>query len=103
MLSRFRSNPELVDESWRTYFNELLGDGAASGQASSSTTLDTAPSENGGAGATPTRVAAAEATAPAKAVSVPEAPKPAPAISDDVEIVPIRGAALKIVENMEAS
>ena len=27
LLSRFRSNPELVDESWRAYFAELLGDG----------------------------------------------------------------------------
>ena len=27
LLSRFRSNPELVDESWRNYFAELLSDG----------------------------------------------------------------------------
>src|SRR5258707_15255114 len=26
LLSRFRSDPSLVDESWRTYFSELLGD-----------------------------------------------------------------------------
>ncbi|MGZ8940196.1 MAG: 2-oxoglutarate dehydrogenase E1 subunit family protein, partial [Limisphaerales bacterium] len=29
LLSRFRSHPEMVDESWRTYFTELLGDGGA--------------------------------------------------------------------------
>src|SRR6185503_12010796 len=28
LLGRFRSNPDLVDESWRAYFTELLGDGA---------------------------------------------------------------------------
>ena len=28
LLSRFRSDPSLVDESWRTYFSELLGDRA---------------------------------------------------------------------------
>ncbi|MGB8507975.1 MAG: hypothetical protein WCD76_06210, partial [Pyrinomonadaceae bacterium] len=28
LLARFRSDPSLVDEAWRTYFNELLGDGA---------------------------------------------------------------------------
>jgi len=26
LLSRFRSNPQLVDESWRAYFTELLGE-----------------------------------------------------------------------------
>src|SRR5436305_14667145 len=29
-LARFRSYPSLVDESWRTYFEELLGETAAS-------------------------------------------------------------------------
>src|SRR5947207_13806901 len=27
LLARFRSDPSLVDESWRTYFEELLGNG----------------------------------------------------------------------------
>src|SRR5437764_8967497 len=30
LLARFRSDPSLVDESWRTYFEELLGETAAS-------------------------------------------------------------------------
>jgi 2-oxoglutarate dehydrogenase complex dehydrogenase (E1) component-like enzyme len=35
LLDRFRSNPELVDDSWRAYFNELLlTDGASSVQSS---------------------------------------------------------------------
>jgi 2-oxoglutarate dehydrogenase complex dehydrogenase (E1) component-like enzyme len=29
LLSRFRSDPSLVDEAWRSYFSELLGEGAA--------------------------------------------------------------------------
>src|ERR1044071_1694346 len=29
LLGRYRSNPALVDEAWRAYFAELLGDGAA--------------------------------------------------------------------------
>src|ERR1051326_6724139 len=30
LLERFRSNPDLVDDSWRSYFSEILeGDGAA--------------------------------------------------------------------------
>ena len=55
LLSRFRSNPELVDESWRAYFAELLGEAPVTPQAE--------PSENGRG------VAAAvisEETAPAK-------------------------------------
>ena len=27
LLERFRSNPDLVDDSWRSYFTELVGDG----------------------------------------------------------------------------
>ena len=27
LLERFRSNPDLVDDSWRSYFTELIGDG----------------------------------------------------------------------------
>ena len=78
LLERFRSNPELVDDSWRSYFNELIsGDGAALSRQS-------------GNGA---------AAAPA-----PE-PKPIqpPAPQFEAEALPIRGAALKIVENMESS
>jgi len=112
LLSRFRSNPELVDESWRTYFSELLGDGeaapASDGAGSQATDQSRATqvpgdSGNGGRAATTTaaRATVAEAAAPAKAE-----PKPQPAaapLAEDVEVIPIRGAALKIVENMEAS
>ncbi|HEV2884030.1 MAG TPA: multifunctional oxoglutarate decarboxylase/oxoglutarate dehydrogenase thiamine pyrophosphate-binding subunit/dihydrolipoyllysine-residue succinyltransferase subunit [Pyrinomonadaceae bacterium] len=108
LLSRFRSNPELVDESWRSYFAELLGDGAGSAQSETSA----APSEgsqksDNGAGVTPVAGAsptAARAAAPVKAATPePAKPAPAPAPAENVEVVPIRGAALKIVENMQAS
>jgi multifunctional 2-oxoglutarate metabolism enzyme len=81
LLERFRSNPELVDDSWRSYFTELIGDGN---------------------GARPT-VAAQQAT-PAAVAPAPE-PKPAraPAPQPEGEAIPIRGPALKIVENMERS
>ena len=113
LLSRFRSNPELVDESWRTYFSELLGDGQGTPTSSgdgAQTTAEQRPapasadSGNGGRAATTTgaRVTVAEAAAPAKAE--PKTQKAAaPSVAEDVEVIPIRGAALKIVENMEAS
>src|SRR6185312_3002165 len=78
----FRSNPDLVDDSWRSYFTELVGDGA------------------GGNGA----VSAAPARAPEpKPARVATAPSPAPAPQPDLESIPLRGPAAKIVENMETS
>ena len=111
LLSRFRSNPELVDESWRAYFVELLGDGVSSetGSNTASLTEQTRVAENGG-GNVPVRATVAEAAAPARSVAPPTAtakPAAAPTASSEpgetTNRAPIRGAALKIVENMEAS
>jgi len=133
LLSRFRSNPELVDESWRSYFVELLGEPAASTpQETSGNGGVTLPQADGGGAAaaragdgrdgrdvhraTASATANAVVNAVANAVanvspataSAPEAkqsaPAPAkPASEQQAEVIPIRGAALKIVENMEAS
>ena len=88
LLDRFRSNPDLVDDSWRSYFTELLGDGAAG---------------NGATAAAPAHATEAKATpavaAPAAAVAKPAVAAPEP----DVEAVTLRGPAAKIVENMETS
>ncbi len=111
LLSRFRSNPELVDESWRAYFTELLGNGDDSAPASSSAQASVEQPRaadvagNGGTGSRTTTTGApakvAEAAAPAKTAPKPQ--QAAPPAAEDVEVIPIRGAALKIVENMEAS
>src|SRR6185503_13241974 len=92
LLERFRNNPELVDDSWRSYFSELTSNGVTAVVAST----------DGDATATaPQKASAAPAAAPAPA------PAPAPAAETkpqpDGEVLPIRGAALKIVENMESS
>jgi 2-oxoglutarate dehydrogenase E1 component len=114
LLSRFRSNPELVDESWRAYFAELLGNGDSSETATSAASItdqtpgQTRVADNGGSAPAG---AAAEAAAPAKSPkseAQPSAAAKQPAVvptnlSEPAELVPIRGAALKIVENMEAS
>jgi 2-oxoglutarate dehydrogenase E1 component len=115
LLSRFRSDPSLVDESWRAYFTELLGGGGADLSA-----VTTEAPENGravmaeqtggdGGGASSVTSAGTAATtsaaaAPAPQRSTPSAPA-APAVEGAAaaEAVPIRGAALKIVENMETS
>jgi 2-oxoglutarate dehydrogenase E1 component len=99
LLSRFRSNPELVDESWRAYFVELLGNGdgqQSDGSASAvvETPVETRPSDNGGRSAS---------VAAAKAQPAPTQPAKPATSAEPVNATPIRGGALKIVENMEAS
>jgi multifunctional 2-oxoglutarate metabolism enzyme len=92
LLDRYRNNPDLVDDSWRAYFNELLRDGSATSQ-----------SANGGSSAAavePQRATQSAAAAPA--AKPQQIPQVSP-VSDDAEVVPLRGAALKIVENMEES
>jgi 2-oxoglutarate decarboxylase len=89
LLARFRSDPSLVDESWRAYFEELLGNGQPAVSATP------APAK---AVETIKPVGRTAAAAPAKK-SEPAASAPEPGR----EVIPIRGAALKIVENMQAS
>jgi 2-oxoglutarate dehydrogenase E1 component len=79
LLRQFRQNPRSVDEEWGSYFQTLLGDG------------------NGAKQVEALGAEAPLAQAPQRAPVV-EAPAPAA-----VDKTPIRGAALKIVENMEAS
>ena len=115
LLSRFRSNPELVDESWRAYFTELLGNGERASApptaivASTERQQDSRSGDNGQtASAADTQTGTAKATAktagPAASATPAQETKPSsPAPVEKIEAKPIRGAALKIVENMEAS
>ena len=117
LLGRFRSNPESVDESWRSYFTELLGDPAASTQQETSNNGGVALPQGDGVAASAlggdgrdgrktvaTTISNAGPATAAAAEVKHSAPAPAqPASEQQVEIIPIRGAALKIVENMEAS
>ena len=94
LLARWQSNPALVDESWRAYFEELIGsngDAAAAPQAQTGIVAKPQPTGDGAA---------------AKAAKTQEAKRsepPAVAGGPEVKREVIRGAALKIVENMEAS
>src|SRR5262245_35377513 len=78
-LSRYRSNPESVDEEWRAFFRERFGEPAPRPQRSEP---------------------AAAAPSPAAAAPRPAVEKPLPA---EAERQVIRGGALRIAENMEAS
>jgi 2-oxoglutarate dehydrogenase E1 component len=99
LLERFRNNPELVDDSWRAYFTELL-DGTVAPQPSGNGRVAAAAGTDG-----ETREAVKQAIAtpaPTPEIKKPT-PAPVPVAVTDAEAVPIRGAALKIVENMESS
>ncbi|HEX8090832.1 MAG TPA: multifunctional oxoglutarate decarboxylase/oxoglutarate dehydrogenase thiamine pyrophosphate-binding subunit/dihydrolipoyllysine-residue succinyltransferase subunit [Blastocatellia bacterium] len=139
LLKQFERSPASVDAEWRSYFDELLGDGhaASEGAASGIRTREGAKSSPqappaGGTEVTPARTASRtlqptydwgsqaatpkpapglQSPAPATSAEAPaaEAPAPRPAEQahapqpDAAERVPIRGPALRIAENMQAS
>ncbi|HXI61798.1 MAG TPA: multifunctional oxoglutarate decarboxylase/oxoglutarate dehydrogenase thiamine pyrophosphate-binding subunit/dihydrolipoyllysine-residue succinyltransferase subunit, partial [Pyrinomonadaceae bacterium] len=94
LLARWQSNPALVDESWRAYFEELIGSNGDAGAAPQAQTEMVAKPQPTGDGA---------ATKPAKTQKAKRSEPPAAAGGPTVKTEVIRGAALKIVENMEAS
>ncbi len=80
LLERYKTDPKLVDESWQTYFSELLAGGT--------------PSTNG------------QAAAPAPQTAATPAPAKQPVavqLTADTAPKPITGVGKKIVENMEQS
>ncbi len=79
LLRAFQQNPASVGEEWREYFIDLVGD---------------SPTDQPQQVVAPARV---EQRAQPQAT-----PQPAPQIIEG-EMIPLRGAALKIAENMEAS
>lgn len=90
LLTRYNADPNSVDESWRTFFGELL-----SGQK---------PSESSN-GQTATTVSTATSTPPATQTQTAQPAKvqTETTVGEGVEVKAITGAAKKIVENMETS
>ncbi|MEP6707301.1 MAG: multifunctional oxoglutarate decarboxylase/oxoglutarate dehydrogenase thiamine pyrophosphate-binding subunit/dihydrolipoyllysine-residue succinyltransferase subunit, partial [Pyrinomonadaceae bacterium] len=114
MLGRWRNDPASVDESWRAYFAELLGEQAASVAPEpvkgSGVTLPQADGSGAVAASSGDGHKSAVGVGAAKSQAPAVTPKPAPSPQTAepqkitaAEAIPIRGAALKIVENMEAS
>lgn len=103
LLTRYKADPNLVDESWRTFFSELLAGGApadgGSGQAAATGRPAETPASNGAPATAPAAPAATNAAPAAK----PAASAPAVTIGEGVEVKAITGASKKIVENMELS
>ena len=85
LLNRYRANPSSVDDEWRRYFQERFG---------------AVPEIEAPPPPAPVQPPAAPLTRPTPAVPAASA-APAPAVSG--ERVPLRGAAARIAENMQAS
>jgi 2-oxoglutarate dehydrogenase E1 component len=111
LLSRFQADPNSVDESWRTFFGDLLNgrapsDGSDNGQ-SATTATPAANAANAAATEQPktngTATPATQPTQPTMSAPPAAAPRPAVVIGADTEVKPLTGAAKKIVENMETS
>jgi 2-oxoglutarate decarboxylase len=90
LLARYQADPNSVDESWQTYFGDLLG--GANGAAHAETKAIGQPEIGTATPQAETRTVA----------SVPEK-KPTAPIPPDAEAKPLTGASKKIVENMELS
>src|SRR6266849_7748388 len=107
LLARWRSDPALVDESWRAYFAELVGEPVVSEFPKAGDIVSPqADGDGAAAAAKPARAKAKVSEPPAD--RGPQAGSPLGMVDAGgpelrTETVPIRGAALKIVENMEAS
>ena len=120
MYERYLSDPSSVDEAWHDFFADYRADGAAMSAHGSTDDEDEAPSEPvtppaAAPTAAPQVQTASPATAPVAddkppAVPAKAVPAPAPAAAkgptNDIggeEVTKIRGAAARVVLNMEAS
>jgi 2-oxoglutarate decarboxylase len=125
LLNRYRSNPSLVDEAWRAYFAELLGEPEGDGAHAATggngafhnsawpetTTVEEAEPQSDSTETRETTVQ--QLSSPASMPSTPapaqtqtasaHAPQSAAPARLRGEAQAIRGGALKIVENMETS
>ncbi|HKS41571.1 MAG TPA: multifunctional oxoglutarate decarboxylase/oxoglutarate dehydrogenase thiamine pyrophosphate-binding subunit/dihydrolipoyllysine-residue succinyltransferase subunit [Blastocatellia bacterium] len=113
LLQQFRRNPASVDGEWRSYFDELFTDGQPANQTSVQANAPAQASQSSRA-LQPTYDWGAQPVAPAVEAPAPQAPAPAPQPAaqqtqpvapqaETVERIPIRGPALRLAENMEAS
>src|SRR5262249_23719891 len=88
LLARYRTNPEGVDEEWRAFFRERLGEVAP-------VASPPPPPAEPAAAAPPSRPEGEPASA--KPVAAPRS------LREGEQAEPLRGASLRVAQNMEAS
>jgi multifunctional 2-oxoglutarate metabolism enzyme len=110
LLNRYKSDPNLVDESWRTFFSELLSGaaqfdgGGGNGQSASQTAPASTPTTNVSAPQTGGEANGAPAQQQQSVTAAPQKKQASiAAVGAGVDVKPIVGAGKKIVENMEMS
>jgi len=101
LYRQFLENPESVAEGWREFFADYVPRGSAPAAASSVARSEVARSEVAPSDAAPAP-APVSAPAPPATAPAPRAAAPPTSPSGDTA-TPLRGVAVKIVENMEAS
>jgi 2-oxoglutarate decarboxylase len=100
LLKQFERDPASVDEEWRSLFDELLRNGRVVTEVESAQPA----SVRGGPGVIhPTYDWGNEAAAPAPQRKIEPAQRPLSEAEPVAQRIPIRGAALRLAENMEAS
>ncbi len=104
LLNRYQSDPNLVDESWRTFFGDLL-DGNSSAQPSNGEQISAVKAQTADVPTSNKKTNGAAVqdkpvTAQTPALAKTQQPT---AISADTQVKPLVGASKKIVENMEQS
>lgn len=100
LLLQFKRNPASVDGEWRSYFDELFIDGQPSAPATQAPQLARTLQPTYDWGAQPPST---EASSPQAAATQPAAPVAAAPEAQTAERIALRGPALRIAENMEAS
>jgi 2-oxoglutarate decarboxylase len=104
LYEKYRTNPESVSTSWREFFHDYepaLADEEEEPELSAASVAAGGPARRGAATIATTGTTAA---APRPAGEPPAATQPRPvAVPSAVNATPLRGAASKIVQNMEAS
>src|SRR5215468_5130855 len=88
LLARYRTNPEGVDEEWRAFFRDRLGE----------TAPVTAP-----APPPPGQPRPDVEPAPPKPAAAPAAPAAPRTLREGEQAEPLRGASLRVAQNMDAS
>ncbi len=94
MYEQYRANPSSVSQSWQDFFADYRPDGQPA--------VAPAPAPTPASAATATTATASTTPAPAHAPATPAQPA-AVAPEATAEVQPLRGAAARIVANMEAS
>ncbi|MEO6590075.1 MAG: multifunctional oxoglutarate decarboxylase/oxoglutarate dehydrogenase thiamine pyrophosphate-binding subunit/dihydrolipoyllysine-residue succinyltransferase subunit [Pyrinomonadaceae bacterium] len=98
LYSRYQSDANLVDESWRTFFGEMLNGGNEIQSPTSKVQSETPPAK-----VETTNGAAVKSPETKKTETTAKSAPPELKIGDGVEVKPLTGVSKVIVENMEQS